>query len=126
MSAVEGGVGFAVTLEFIREQRARISRACAELAQSLRRGAFAEGLEAVERICATALMTDTLMSFLSATEAPRDVLEEAGRVRARMLGESSRWLAVAVRDLPGAEELARRFLSTPQATQHRGREDAHE
>jgi len=42
------------------------------------------------------------------------VLDEARRVRERMLRASSVWLAAAIHDLPGAKELAHRFLCAPR------------
>lgn len=114
MSAFEGGGELAVTLTCIREQRQIVAEACAELARSLRTGAVAEGLAAVERICATALMIDVLIDFLTRTGASQAVLDEAHRVRGRMLRASSVWLAAAIHDLPGARELAHRFLCAPR------------
>jgi hypothetical protein len=71
----------------------------------------------VERICATALMTDVLIDFLTRTGASRAVLDEARFVRERMLRASSVWLAAAIHDLPGAKDLAHRFLCAPHAAQ---------
>jgi hypothetical protein len=114
MAAVDDDGEFAETVACILEQREIVSLACSALAGSLRTGAIAEGLQSVERICAAALMVDVLRSFLARTGAPKAALEDADRVRECMLRESSIWLAVAVRDLPGADVLARRFLCALQ------------
>jgi hypothetical protein len=119
MHAIDDDGDLAETVACIREQREIVSFACSTLAGSLRTGAISEALQSVERICATVLMVDVLMSFLARTGAPRAALEEANRERECMLRESSIWLAAAVRDLPGADVLARRFLCASQEQRDR-------
>jgi hypothetical protein len=55
------------TLACVREQYVLVGSACGRLAGSLRTRAVEEGLAAVERICATLLITDELISFIVTT-----------------------------------------------------------
>lgn len=97
------------TLACVREQYSSIADACATLAGSLRTGSIDEGLLALEHICSTLLMAEELIESIARAGAPEATLEEAHHTRERMTLRATPWIAAAVRDLPGAEEMVRRF-----------------
>jgi hypothetical protein len=98
------------TLACVREQYVIVESTCCTLAGSLRTGSVDEGLQAVERICSTLLMTEELVGFIARAGAPGTTLEEAHRLSERMVRRAAPWIAAAVRDLPGAEMLVRLFV----------------
>lgn len=118
MSAIIVAGKLEETLASVREQYVIVDGACCTLAGSLRTGAVSEGLRAVERICVTLLVADELIGFITRAGAPGTTLDEACRVRESMVRRGAPWLAVAVRDLPGAEMLVRLFVFS-----HRGASD---
>jgi hypothetical protein len=109
------------TLACVREQYVLVGSACCTLAGSLRTGSVEEGLEAVERICATLLVTDELISFIARAGASGTTMAEAYRLSASMVRRAAPWIAAAVRDLPGAEMMVRLFVFA-----HQGARDADE
>lgn len=114
------------TLACLREQYVIVASACCTLAESLRTGSGDDGLQAVEHICVTLLITDELISFIARAGASEAMLREAYRMSESMVRRAAPSIAAAVRDLPGAEILVRQFaLAHPGArdaddlTQHR-------
>ncbi len=110
MSATIVGGKLEETLACVREQYVIVAGACCTLAGNLRTGSVDEGLRALERICATLLMTEELIGFIARAGAPGATLEEARRLSERMVRRAAPWIAAAVRDLPGAEMLVRLFM----------------
>lgn len=104
------------TLACIREQHVIVVGACGTLARSLRTGAVDEGLRALERICATLLVTEELIGSLTRAGAPGTTVEEAHRLSERMVRRATPWIAAAVRDLPGAERQVRLFVFAHRGT----------
>lgn len=105
------------TLARVVEQHAIVTIACSVLAESLRRGAVDEGLQAVERICATLLITEQMISVSARAGASGTTLIAAYRLSESMVRRATPWIAAAVRDLPGAEALVRLFvLAQPHAS----------
>ncbi len=119
MSASIVGGKLEDTLACIREQHVIVEGACCTLAGSLRTGAVDEGLRALERICATLLVTEELIGFITRAGAPGATVEGAHRLSERMVQRATPWIAAAVRDLPGAEMLVRLFVFA-----HRGAQPA--
>lgn len=115
MSTTMVGAPIEETFARVREQSGIVAAACSALAGSLRTRSVDEGLEAIERICATLLMAEELIEVIARAGAPGATLEEAHRLRERMVRRATPWIAAAVRDLPGAERVVRRF-----ALAHRG------
>jgi hypothetical protein len=104
------------TLARISEQHSIVTSACGALAESLRRGAVTEGLQAIERICATLLITEELISCSARAGASGTTLIDAYRLSESMVRRATPWIAAALRDLPGAEALVRLFvLAHPHA-----------
>ena len=104
------------TLARVSEQHAtRHDRVWRALAESLRRGAISEGLQAVESICcATLLITEELISLGARAGAPAPTLIAAYHLSESMVRRATPWIAAAVRDLPGAETLVRLFVLAQQ------------
>lgn len=98
------------TLASVRDQYAIVASACSTLAGSLWTGTLDEGLQAVERICATLLITDEVISFMARAGAPRTTLQEAYLVSENMVERAAPWIEVALRELPGAELLVGLFM----------------
>ncbi len=113
MSGIVVGGKLEETLACVREQYVIVANACCTLAGSLRTGSVDEGLQAVERICATLLITDELISFIARAGASGTILRGAYRVSESMVRRAAPWIAAAVRDLPGAEMLVRLFVLAP-------------
>jgi hypothetical protein len=110
MSATMGGVQLLEeTLASIRKQYHIVTDACGMVAGSLRTGAIDEGLRALERMYITLLMAEELIDFIGRVGASDAMLDEAHRLKDRMLQRAAPWLAAAVRDLPGAETMVRTF-----------------
>jgi hypothetical protein len=114
---------FEETLACVREQYVIVDHACCTLAADLRTGAIGEGLQAVERICVTLLVADELIGFIDRVGTPGATLSEARRVRESMVRRAAPWLAVAARDLPGAEILVRLFVVSHQGAPNGRRSD---
>lgn len=106
------------TLASVREQYEIVAGACSTLAGSLRTGSGDEGLRALERICATLLLAEELVERIAQAGAPEDTLEEARRLQERMVQRAAPWIAAAVRDLPGAEEMVRGFMLADRGAPH--------
>jgi hypothetical protein len=116
MSVIVPGGTLDETLARVREQHVIVTSACGSLAESLRRGAVDEGLQAVERICTTLLITEELISFGARAGASGTTLIDAYRLSESMVRRATPWIAAAVHDLPGAEMLVRQFvLAHPHA-----------
>ena len=98
------------TLARVGEQYGIVESACCTLAGSLRTGSVDEGLQAVERICATLLITEELISVSARAGASGTTLIAAYRLSESMVRRAAPWIAAAVRDLPGAEKLVRLFV----------------
>jgi hypothetical protein len=112
-SVVANAGGIEETLACVREQSALITYAGRMLATNLRTRAVAEGLQSVEDICATLLVTDELISFITRAGASGLALEKVHRMRDGMLREAAPWLMAAMRDLPGARATVCLFLCAP-------------
>jgi hypothetical protein len=69
MSVVADGGGIEETLACVREQSALITYAGRMLAANLQTRAVAEGLQSVEDICATLLVTDELIAVAHGCDA---------------------------------------------------------
>lgn len=131
MSAMAPGGKAEETLARVREQSVIVASACCTLAGSLRTGSVDEGLQAVERICATLLLTEELISFSARAGAPGATLIEAYRLSESMVRRAAPWIAAAVRDLPGADALVRLYVLAQPGTSdadepaQRGEGDGH-
>lgn len=110
MSVIVPGGTLDETLACLREQHVIVTSACSSLAESLRRGAVDEGLQAVERICATLLITEELIRVSARAGASGTTLIDAYRLSENMVRRATPWIAAAVRDLPGAEAVVRLFV----------------
>ena len=111
------------TLACVHEQYVIVDHACCTLATYLRTGAIGDGLQAVERICVTLLVADELIGFIDRVGAHGATLSEARGLRESMVRRAAPWLAVAVRDLPGAEILVRLFVFSHQGAPDGRRSD---
>jgi hypothetical protein len=131
MSVIVLGGKLEETLARVREQYVIVVSGCYTLAASLRTGAVDEGLHAVERICATLLITDELIGFMARAGGSGATLAEAHHLSQRMVRRAAPWIAAAVRDLPGAEVLVRMFVLAPPGARDpdelapRGKGDGH-
>jgi hypothetical protein len=117
MSVIVLGEELDETLARVRDQHAIVTSACGALAESLRRGAVDEGLQALERICATLLITEELISSSARAGASGTTLIGAYRLSESMVRRATPWIAAAVRDLPGAEAKVRLFVLAPPHAQ---------